>query len=227
MMMIIIIIMSEVSWSLLFPKDFQFWQCRLFLRLWEAFHSTHTHKPKWKEQKGIIIIIAVPSDVRVGEKEMEKVEKHQDLKKEIGRLWTLKMVKIVSVVMGTLGNVAKEFDSWIGKLGKTYYVGVIEKIALLGTARILIWEVKKSLWWIINYSPNRRNDNSQNMMLKSKWKNNNRKNNRKNFSSIFRFANLLTVNYLMIRYTNITYNETFSSKNDVHSNEVKHSTVGI
>ena len=39
-----------------------------------------------KEQKGIIIDIAVPADVRVEEKEKEKVEKYQDLKKEIRRL---------------------------------------------------------------------------------------------------------------------------------------------
>ena len=45
-----------------------------------------------KEQKGIIIDIAVAADVRVGEKEGEKVEKYQDLKREIRRLWKLKMV---------------------------------------------------------------------------------------------------------------------------------------
>ena len=48
-----------------------------------------------KERKGIIIDIAVPADVRVGEKEREKVEKYQDLKREIGRLWKLKMVEVV------------------------------------------------------------------------------------------------------------------------------------
>ena len=36
-----------------------------------------------KERKGIIIDIAVPTDVRVGEKEKEKVEKYLDLKKEM------------------------------------------------------------------------------------------------------------------------------------------------
>ena len=39
-----------------------------------------------KERKGIIIDIAVPANVRVGEKEREKMEKYQDLKREIGRL---------------------------------------------------------------------------------------------------------------------------------------------
>ena len=36
-----------------------------------------------REGKGIIIDIAVTADVRVGGKEREKVEKYQDLKKEI------------------------------------------------------------------------------------------------------------------------------------------------
>ena len=48
-----------------------------------------------KEREGIIIDIAVPADVRVGKKEREEVEKYQDLKREIGRLWRLKMVEVV------------------------------------------------------------------------------------------------------------------------------------
>ena len=89
-----------------------------------------------KERKGIIIDIAVPADVRVGEKEREKVEKYQELKREIGRLWKLKMVEVVPVMPGALGSFTKEFDRWIQKLGITYNVGVMHKTALLGTAKI-------------------------------------------------------------------------------------------
>ena len=77
----------------------------------------------------------MPADVRVEEKEREKVE--QDLKREIGRLWNLKKVEVVPVVIGALGSVTKEFDRWIEKLGTTFNVGVVQKTALLGTARIL------------------------------------------------------------------------------------------
>ena len=90
-----------------------------------------------KERKEIIIVIAVPADVRVGEKEREKVEKYQDLKREIGRLWRLKMVEVVPIVIGALGSVIKEFDGWIEKLRITNYVKVMQKTALLGTARKL------------------------------------------------------------------------------------------
>ena len=87
-----------------------------------------------KERKEIIIVIAVPADVRVGQKERETVEKYQDLKREIGRLWRLKMVEVVPIVIGALGSVTKEFDGWIEKLRITNYVKVMQKTALLGTA---------------------------------------------------------------------------------------------
>ena len=85
----------------------------------------------------IIIDIAVPADVRVEKKEKEKLEKYQDLKKEIRRLWKLRNVETVPVEIGALASVSAELDRWIGKLGITCKVGVMQKTALLGTARIL------------------------------------------------------------------------------------------
>ena len=57
-----------------------------------------------KEQKGIIIDIGVPADVRIEEKEKEKVEKYQDLKKEIRRLWKLRNVEIFFFYEGFLSR---------------------------------------------------------------------------------------------------------------------------
>ena len=67
-----------------------------------------------KEQKGIITDIAVPADVRVEEKEKEKVER------------TSRNIEIVPAVIGALESV-----------GITCNVGVMQESALLGTARIL------------------------------------------------------------------------------------------
>ena len=39
--------------------------------------------------------------------------------------------------IGAVGSVTKGFDRWIEKLGITLDVGIIQKTALLGTARIL------------------------------------------------------------------------------------------
>jgi len=40
-------------------------------------------------------------------------------------------------VIGALGSVAKDFDKWMEKLGIPGNVGVVQKTALLGMARIL------------------------------------------------------------------------------------------
>ena len=90
-----------------------------------------------KEHKGIIIDVAVPDDVRVGGKELEKVEKYLELKREIGRLWKLKHVEVVPVGIGALGSVTKDFERWIRKVGIAYIIGVMQMTVLLGTARIL------------------------------------------------------------------------------------------
>ena len=86
-----------------------------------------------KKRKELIIDIAIPADVRVREIEWEKVEKYQDFKREIERLWRIKIIEVVSA----LGSVTKEFYGWIEKPRITNRVGVMQETALLGTATIL------------------------------------------------------------------------------------------
>ena len=47
------------------------------------------------------------------------------------------MVEVVPAVIGALRSVTKEFDWWIERLEIAKNVGVMQKTALLGTARIL------------------------------------------------------------------------------------------
>ena len=63
------------------------------------------------------------------------MEKYQDLKREIGRLWKLKMVEVVPVVIGALGSVTKGFDRWIEKLEIPLNVGVMQKNCLVGNCK--------------------------------------------------------------------------------------------
>ena len=94
------------------------------------------HKEK---NKALIVEIAVPADTRIVEKELEKVEKYQDLKKEIKRLWELRCAlgSNKAVVIGALGSVTKDLECWIENIDIVPEVGVLQKTALLGTARIL------------------------------------------------------------------------------------------
>ena len=58
------------------------------------------------------------------------------MKKEIRRLWNLRNTEIVPVVIGGLGSISSEFGRWMRKLGIACNVGVMQKTALLGTAKI-------------------------------------------------------------------------------------------
>ena len=44
-----------------------------------------------------IIDFAVPGNIRIEEKEKEKIEKHQDLRRELQKIWNVK-VKIIPLV---------------------------------------------------------------------------------------------------------------------------------
>ena len=86
-----------------------------------------------KEKKEALIVdIAVPADKRIAEKELEKVEKYQDLKREIKRLWELRCAKVVSVVIGALGSVKKDLEFWIESMDIVLEVGCCR--------RLLYWE---------------------------------------------------------------------------------------
>ena len=71
---------------------------------------------KQQEKSCLIIDIAIPWDVRVHEKEAEKIEKYQKVKREIKRLWKLRKVQIVLVVVGAPGSLTKRLA--IGELVK-------------------------------------------------------------------------------------------------------------
>ena len=68
-------------------------------------------------------------------KKSKKME-DQNLKRELKRLWSLKKVEVVPVVVGALGYISKSFSGWMDTLGIKLSVGMVQKSILLGTARI-------------------------------------------------------------------------------------------
>ena len=80
---------------------------------------------------------ASPWDHRVYEKESENVEKYQDLKREIRKLWGTRRLEVVLVVVGALSAVSKKLNTWLDKLGISINTGLLQKTALLEAARIL------------------------------------------------------------------------------------------
>ena len=84
-----------------------------------------------------VIDIAVPADSHVKDKEIEKIDKYQELCLEIQQLWNMRMI-VVPVVVGTLGVVSTHFKHHTEKLNlPNWIMPLLQKIALLGTAKIL------------------------------------------------------------------------------------------
>ena len=90
-----------------------------------------------KEREVVIIDVAIPGDDRVKDKELEKLEKYQLLKDEIAKVWRMRKVIVVPVVMGALEAVSMNFKEYMKRIGVNVKLEVVQKTALLGTAMIL------------------------------------------------------------------------------------------
>lgn len=53
----------------------------------------------------------------------EKVVKNKEQKKEIMKLWRIKHVEVLQIVIGALWTVSKRLDAWLEKLEITIRMG--------------------------------------------------------------------------------------------------------
>ena len=77
-----------------------------------------------------IIDVAFPEDGRGSENEDKKVEKYQDLAREIRTMWDLR-TEVILVVMGALGSVPMNLENNLKVIDAKISVKVIQKCALL------------------------------------------------------------------------------------------------
>ena len=78
------------------------------------------------------------------DKGLEKLEKYQLLRDEIAKVWRIRKVIVVPVVIGALRAVSVNFKEYMKRIGVNVRLEVIQKTALLGTAKILR-KVKESI----------------------------------------------------------------------------------
>ena len=84
-----------------------------------------------------IVDVTIPGDVRVNEREVGKIEKYKVLKDEIARMWGMREVTVIPVVVGALGAISAGFGKYITAIKVEMRVEHAQKTALLGTARPL------------------------------------------------------------------------------------------
>ena len=83
-----------------------------------------------------IINFAIPYDSKTELKEQEKIEKYQDLRRELKKMWNIK-VNISPIVMGAMGAIPKKLRKRLEQLGIKTRLVELQKSAILYTARIL------------------------------------------------------------------------------------------
>ena len=79
-----------------------------------------------KEGKCLIIDIARPFDTKISE---EKLEKYQDLKRELKRIWN-------EEALGALGMVSTSLRKWLQVLDVAKELELLQMLSLLGTASL-------------------------------------------------------------------------------------------
>ena len=88
-----------------------------------------------KKRETIIVDIAVPGDCNVVQKETEKLEKYQDLAREIGNLWKTS-TKVVPEAVGALGSVSKQLKCHLEQIG--FKIGKERSKSLLTLDRLIL-----------------------------------------------------------------------------------------
>ena len=81
-----------------------------------------------------MIDVAISGDDRVKDQELEKLEKYQLLKDEIAKVWRMRKVIVVPMVIVALEAVSVSFKEYIKRIGVNVRLEVIQKTALLGTS---------------------------------------------------------------------------------------------
>ena len=93
---------------------------------------------KKKARQALIVDVAIPGDSRVAMKELEKKMKYRDLAVELQRLWEMKKVSVVPIVIGALGAIPPELPNHLKTIAvEDVTIEQLQRSAVLGTAYIL------------------------------------------------------------------------------------------
>ena len=63
-----------------------------------------------------IVNVTIPRDERVKEREVGMIEKNKVLKDEVARMWDMKEVIVIPVVVGALGAISTGFEKYIAAI---------------------------------------------------------------------------------------------------------------
>ena len=96
-----------------------------------------------KDRTCKIIDFAVPGYSKIEEKEKKKIEKYQDLRRKLQKIWSVRK-NIIPLDVGSLGATPQQFSNTLKENGITAEIGQVLKTVLLGMTRILRFPKSKT-----------------------------------------------------------------------------------
>ena len=64
----------------------------------------------------LLVDIVCPFDTRIVKKEKEKIDVYQDFRQELKRLWNLREIKIITVIIGAFGTIGMNHRKWLEQI---------------------------------------------------------------------------------------------------------------
>lgn len=89
------------------------------------------------ERSALVIDVAIPADVNIVDKEREKILKYVDLRLELQKIWNLRSIKCIPIVIGVLGSFTPNLPKYLETLPGVHKIGPLLKAALLGSAHLM------------------------------------------------------------------------------------------
>ena len=89
-----------------------------------------------QEKSCLLIDMSIPTKKNTSVKVNEKLSKYKDLEIDIEQMWGMKATRI-PVVIGALGLIIRGLEKYTKHIPGNIKISELQKIALLGTSRIL------------------------------------------------------------------------------------------
>ena len=93
--------------------------------LWDfnihTYHVIQARRPDLvikdkRKNECLIVDFAIPSDSRIEMKEYEKLEKYQDLARELKKLWNMN-VRVIPIIIGALETIPRDLHQRLKEIG--------------------------------------------------------------------------------------------------------------
>ena len=85
----------------------------------------------------ILIDVPIPADVNIADKERENILKCVDLCLELQKTWSLRSIKVISIVVVVLGSFTPNLPKNLETLPGVHKIGPLLKAALLDSAHLM------------------------------------------------------------------------------------------